>query len=76
MTGGGWSLKNVNVTRTYFLDVPLVDHTGWDVLYGKCSLKTSDKWNADGTPNVALGVFYATLGVVCEVRFMVEILKS
>ena len=23
VTGGGWSLKNVNVTRTYFLDVPL-----------------------------------------------------
>lgn len=42
----------------------------WNDMYVKnCSLKTQDEWSVTGYRNFPLGMFYAMLGIVCEVGY-------
>lgn len=46
----------------------LFDHSAWQDMYVKnCSYKTSEQWNAEGSPNVPIGILYTIFGIVSEV---------
>ena len=49
----------------------LFDQDRWNYWYGNCSLKTKEEWNADGTPEVPIGIVYIAIGVICWVIFMI-----
>jgi hypothetical protein len=38
----------------------------WD-MYENCSERSPDDWNNDGSPQLYIGVLYATLGIIGEV---------
>lgn len=44
----------------------------WGEWYGNCSKKTLAEWNADGTPNLTIGLIYAGMGTMCEVHVFVD----
>lgn len=49
----------------------LTDYEEWDHWYKRnCSAKTVEEWNAEGSPNIPIGVFYIFIGVVCEVSLL------
>jgi hypothetical protein len=44
------------------------NHKEWEHWYkDNCSAKTAAEWNAEGAPNIPIGIVYITIGVLCEV---------
>uniref|UniRef100_A0A914DID2 Uncharacterized protein n=1 Tax=Acrobeloides nanus TaxID=290746 RepID=A0A914DID2_9BILA len=48
----------------------LFNQDEWNYLYGNCSYKTPAQWNADGTPEVPVGIIYTAIGIICWVTYI------
>jgi hypothetical protein len=54
----------------------IFNHDEWDFWYGNCSSKSTEAWNADGTPNLTIGLIYAVMGAICEVKLWFSIKRG